>query len=169
MYDLVFFGALAGIVVLLAVAALSNRITKGKFRLEIGGDYDERQQAARGVAYRNAFWAVVGYLALFQLLDIWNPPLYVLSFVGLFLALAVFLVSCIVLDAYIGLNDDPKKWVISSAVLLVINLAAIAAYAPTFEELPPANVFTAALLAVVLVTFVVRTLLRRGQTEDGEE
>ncbi|MCD8188616.1 MAG: hypothetical protein LUD78_00065 [Clostridiales bacterium] len=167
MYNLAFFGALAGIVVLLAVAALSNRITKGKFRLEVGGDYDERQQAARGVAYRNAFWAVVGYLALLQLLDIWNPPLYVLSFVGLFLALAVFLVSCIVLDAYIGLNDDPKKWVISSAVLLVIQLVGIAAYAPDFDE-AAANVFTAALLAVVLVAFGVRTLLHRGQTEDEE-
>ncbi|MCD7838264.1 MAG: hypothetical protein LUG65_05055 [Clostridiales bacterium] len=67
MYNLVFFGALVGIVVLLAAAALSNRVTKGKFRLEVGGDYDERQQAARGVAYRNAFWTVVAYLALFQL------------------------------------------------------------------------------------------------------
>ena len=55
-------GFAAGIIVTLLVFLLIRRIWLGKWRVR--SEYDERQKAAQGVAYRNAFWTMVGYMML---------------------------------------------------------------------------------------------------------
>ncbi|MCD7843945.1 MAG: hypothetical protein LUG17_04905, partial [Clostridiales bacterium] len=60
-------GFAAGIIVTLLLVLLVRCLWLGKLRVR--SEYDERQKAAQGVAYRNAFWTVVGYMLLGWLLN----------------------------------------------------------------------------------------------------
>ncbi|MCD7838265.1 MAG: hypothetical protein LUG65_05060 [Clostridiales bacterium] len=159
-------GFAAGVGVTLLLFLLLRRLWLGKWRVR--SEYDERQKAAQGVAYRNAFWTVMGYLLLGWVLNLFDvelsaSPLFL--FAGVLLGVLVYAVSCILLDAYMGLNDNPRRWVVVTAVIAAVNLVC-ALFNTHNASVWTANLLCALLLVAVLITFGVRTLLRRGREED---
>lgn len=116
-------GVAVGVVVGLIICVFLFRILRGRWG--IASKYDERQQAARGKAYRNAFWTLIGYISLWYVLDVCDvvlPRMEYLLLGGILLGLMVQIISSVMMDAYYGLNDDPKKFMTTLAVLDVFNL-----------------------------------------------
>lgn len=118
-------GVLAGLltvalvyVVFLLLAKRHGRCGKAQF--------DERQVAARGKAYRFAFFTVLFYLlawGLFELsteIRLWDT--YTGCFLGVFLSVMVFAVVAIWNDAYFALNERPKFYIGLCALVTVLNL-----------------------------------------------
>ncbi|MCC8076635.1 MAG: hypothetical protein LIO95_12000 [Clostridiales bacterium] len=161
-------GFAAGIAVTLLVFLLFRRLWLGKWRVR--SEYDERQKAAQGVAYRNAFWTVVGYMLLGWLLNLFGVELSAspsFLFAGVVLGILVYAVSCILLDAYMGLNDNPRRWVAVTAVIAAVNLVC-ALFNTHNASAWTANLLCGLLLVAVLIAFGVRALLRPNREEDEE-
>lgn len=138
-------------------------------------EYDERQMAARGVAYRWAFLTLMLSLAVNTGVEaIWGPWAKpgVSAWMLIFLSVGVFVVVCVRRDAYFAVAQDPKAslWLFGAVVVLQIPNIIITLRSGGFVEdglltwdaLSPAS---GALFLVLTVCAIVR--LRR-QREDDE-
>lgn len=138
-------------------------------------EYDERQMAARGVAYRWAFLTLMLSLAVNTGVEaIWGPWAKpgVSAWMMIFLSVGVFVVVCVRRDAYFAVAQDPKAslWLFGAVVVLQIPNIIITLRSGGFVEdglltwdaLSPAS---GALFLVLTVCAIVR--LRR-QREDDE-
>lgn len=87
--------------------------------------YDERQELARGKAFKAAFFILLYYLTVTGILDlVWGIRFgdsFTSSFLGICLAAAVFACSCIRHDAYFSVNDKPRSMVTLFIILTVVN------------------------------------------------
>lgn len=86
---------------LLAVYALKRSVTGGGRR---AATYDERQQAEQGKAYRAALYALLGYLALWWLLEVAELRWWDMATgigLGICLSMGVYALSCVFRDAYL--------------------------------------------------------------------
>ena len=166
-------GVLVGIgsaaVVIAVMAAVRKK--QGQPRAE----YDERQLAARGIAYRWAFLTLMLSLAVNTGVEaIWGPWAKpgVSAWMLIFLSIGVFIVACVRKDAYFAGAQDPKAslWLFGAVVVLQIPNIIITLRSGGFVEdglltwdaLSPAS---GALFLVLTVCAIVR--LRR-QREDDE-
>lgn len=166
-------GVLVGIgsaAVVIAVMAAARK-KQGRPKPE----YDERQMAARGVAYRWAFLTLMLSLAVNTGVEaIWGPWAKpgVSAWMLIFLSVGVFVVVCVRRDAYFAVAQDPKAslWLFGAVVVLQIPNIIITLRSGGFVEdglltwdaLSPAS---GALFLVLTVCAIVR--LRR-QREDDE-
>lgn len=163
-------GMVVGIAFVLLLGLLFSRYFRGRWGL--CSQYDERQKAAQGKCYRDAFWAVMIYLLLWYLLvcitELPLPSTHYLLLGGIFFGILVYAISCIFRDAYMGLQDRPKAWCIATAVILVINLAcSFINYREGTDFY--LNLLCAVMLAIVLGAFGLHALLRsRGEGADEE-
>lgn len=166
-------GVLVGIgsaaVVIAVMAAVRKKQGQPK------AEYDERQMAARGVAYRWAFLTLMLSLAVNTGVEaIWGPWAKpgVSAWMLIFLSIGVFIVACVRRDAYFSVAQDPKAslWLFGAVVVLQIPNIIITLRSGGFVEdglltwdaLSPAS---GALFLVLTVCAIVR--LRR-QREDDE-
>lgn len=166
-------GVLVGIGSAAVVIAVMAAVRKKQGRPK--PEYDERQMAARGVAYRWAFLTLMLSLAVNTGVEaIWGPwakpgvSAWMLSF----LSVGVFVVVCVRKDAYFAVAQDPKAslWLFGAVVVLQIPNIIITLRSGGFVEdglltwdaLSPAS---GALFLVLTVCAIVR--LRR-QREDDE-
>lgn len=74
-------------------------------------DFDERQKLARGKAYRNALFTLVGYLLITAIFDSmtgvqWSDYFTEVS-IGMCLSVDVFTIQCIFSDACVSLKEKP--------------------------------------------------------------
>ena len=113
-------GVLAGALVGVGIIALL-------FKLKVMDlTFDERQERARGQAYKYGFWTLVICLLLYGFSDMalgrWCDVItgVMLCLAG---ALVVFASVCIVKDAYLSLKEKPRKIMTLLAVVSVLNLA----------------------------------------------
>lgn len=163
-------GGIFGILLGLAVAALLLRALRGKWQLK--SKYDERQKAAQGISYRNAFWTVMICLAVWYFLDICDfvlPDSSILLILIIFLGLLVHIVTCIMTDAYMGLNDNPKRFCISFAVLAVCNLALFAVGMDMNLSTTWMSLFASVAIIIVLAVYGIKQLMDRRKDGDEEE
>ena len=89
-------GFIAVVIVTLIIANIKKK--KNSYT-----EYDERQILARGMAYKSAFFVLIGYIiacALVNVLEINWAELSGQMFIGLFLSTAVFVGVSIFNDAY---------------------------------------------------------------------
>ena len=114
------FGLVVGVLVGVGIIALL-------FKLKVMDlTFDERQERARGQAYKYGFWTLLTCLLLYGFSDMvlgrWCD---VITGVMLCLsgALVVFASVCIVKDAYLSLKEKPRKIMTLLAVVSVLNLA----------------------------------------------
>lgn len=166
-------GVLVGIGSAAVVIAVMAAVRKKQGRPK--PEYDERQMAARGVAYRWAFLTLMLSLAVNTGVEaIWGPWAKpgVSAWMLIFLSVGVFVVVCVRRDAYFAVAQDPKAslWLFGAVVVLQIPNNIITLRSGGFVEdglltwdaLSPAS---GALFLVLTVCAIVR--LRR-QREDDE-
>lgn len=117
------FGMLAGVLV---GALVGIGIVVLLFKLKVMDlTFDERQQLARGQAYKYGFWTLQGCLLLYGFSDAalgrWCDVL-----TGVMLCVAVALVVfasiCIVKDAYLSLKEKPRTIMTLLTVVAALNL-----------------------------------------------
>lgn len=166
-------GVLVGIGSAAVVIAVMAAVRKKQGRPK--PEYDERQMAARGMAYRWAFLTLMLSLAVNTGVEaIWGPWAKpgVSAWMLIFLSIGVFIVACVRKDAYFAVAQDPKAslWLFGAVVVLQIPNIIITLRSGGFVEdglltwdaLSPAS---GALFLVLTVCAIVR--LRR-QREDDE-
>lgn len=117
-------GVVVGSLCALVVAVLLLRMLKKKYRVDVR-EYDERQNLARGRAYKYGFITMLVLVVLerlaheagFVLLDSMQGTA-LLCLIGLF----VFVVSCIWQEAYLTLHETPKMTYVLLAIGGGLNL-----------------------------------------------
>ncbi|MCR4716720.1 MAG: hypothetical protein K5656_06030 [Lachnospiraceae bacterium] len=118
-----YLGLFAGILFALVFTILAVYLFKKNNK---NGGYDERQAIARGKAYSAGFYTMLIELFFAAFLsdigvELFSSAdaLFLLAVIGLL----VFVVICIINDAYARLNENPKKVIILLASLGLLNLA----------------------------------------------
>lgn len=160
-------------VAIAAIFALAARRSKKNDK-----QFDERQQLARGSAFRLAFKALVIYLAGYSILcaiferGLMEPG--VEGMFGVFLSLTFFAVDCILHDAFFQIGQNGRSYLILCAVIVLVSglnaarhLRAgdlIANGMLTFEALLP---FEALCFLAIGAAVIVK--LRREKREAGDE
>ena len=168
-------GLVVGILaVLVVVAFLKRRAFKCG---ETWGEYDERQMVQRGIAFQRAYITLLLTLLCNALITgiagvQWGQP-GVEAFVCIMVSLAVFVVNCILRDAYFTVNQTPKRylWIVGVVVACQIPSTVLHAVEGTFVEDGLLTIDIVAPCVLVLFTVVLVTLLvklQRDQQEDAE-
>ena len=168
------FGILAAVLV---GALVGLGIIALLFRLKIMDlTFDERQERARGQAYKYGFWTLMTCLLLYGFSDMvlgrWCDVIAgVMMCAGV--ALVVFGSVCIVKDAYLSLKEKPRTIMILLTVVGSLNLAigimnwkngrVVRDGILTFGA---ANGICGLMVLVILVVYVVNHLL--AKREDAE-
>lgn len=116
-------GFVCGLIAVIAVFRLLAR------KLQADGaektKYDERQLIERGKGYRIAFFSYVIFNIIFFVLDMAlevQIPVGFLLICGILVASAVHVVYCLFHEAYWGLNNNVKSYIIILIVAGVLNL-----------------------------------------------
>ena len=114
--DLVFLGLMAVMVIIgLVVGKLAGE-KLGK------AEFDERQQLARGKAYKAGFYTLLAGLLAVYLLPIfteWQPKdTALLPFMAICVGVTVFACVAVANDAYLGIRQNPR------VMLLVLGIVA---------------------------------------------
>ncbi len=165
-------GALCG-VTLVVIVYLIKRLTSGK-----QADFDERQTAARGEAFKYAFFTTSFFELLYVCLEaggISFADQTVGPLLPVLLGVAIFAITAIAKDAYLSLRENPKTTLVFLLLMIASNLLigipkfldgkAFSDGRLTFDgvQLP-----VAALFLVVLAAFVIHWFRGRRSAEDGE-
>jgi len=144
---------------------------------KIAGEYDERQMAARGKAFRLGFWTAIVYFAVVALLHAMGIQLpmqeCVVDIIGVLVAICVNLTICIWKDAYFALNENRGKLMVVFAIVTVMNLLAIIinfSLGTVVEDgklgLGSLNIFCSAMIVYVLANLWAKEAKEKG--EDAE-
>ena len=162
-----------GILIVIIVVALIKGLARR--RGETPGEYDERQQANRGVAHQRAYMTLLFALLVNAVVcgvleRQWAKP-GVDAFVCIFISIGVFIVNCILRDAYFTVNQTPRRylWIIGAVIACQIPTTVMNAVEGNFVEdglltvsiLPPATLI---LFGIVLITLLIK--LRRDKAEE---
>lgn len=162
-------GIAVGILLIAILSLLIRRYTYGKWMER--SKYDERQKVAQGLAHRAGFWTlIIGLLVLWTLncFEVELPFNQNYLLLGLMcLGMMVYAIECIFRDAYMGLNDNPRRWILVDGAIVLVNL--IIAFSEFSSGLNGwINLMAAAMLGTVMVAFILKQLLNR-RAEDGED
>lgn len=112
-----YIGLIVGILIVAIVSLIS---IKRKCR----GQYDERQKAIQGVAYKFGFFAMFAYFILngFICMEIGEwLPIIDMNFIGLCFGIVCFAGYAIFNDAYLSLNSKPFKFSLFISFVAIIN------------------------------------------------
>lgn len=112
-----YIGLIVGILIVAIVSLIS---IKRKCR----GQYDERQKAIQGVAYKFGFFAMFAYFIIngFICMEIGEwLPIIDMNFIGLCFGIVCFAGYAIFNDAYLSLNSKPFKFSLFISFVAIIN------------------------------------------------
>lgn len=138
--------------------------------------FDERQERARGQAYKYGFFTLLGCLVLYGLSDAafgrWCEVLTGVMLCGA-VAITVFAAVCITKDAYLSLKEKPRTVMTLFAVITLLNLG-VGIPRMLDGSMVEGGVLTSGavnficgvMVLVILAIYMVNYLLARG--EDGE-
>lgn len=113
------FGVFLGLIIVCLLFKFANK--DGKIKTE----YDERQEAVRGIGYKYAFWTYTTLMGIFTVYDMAfgsKIPLFALAFSAIVIAGIVLSLYCIIKGAYWGQNNNKKIYIIIFIVAGVINI-----------------------------------------------
>ena len=163
-------GLLVGVLVGVGIIALL-------FKLKVMDlTFDERQERARGQAYKYGFWTLLSCLLLYgfsnMILGRWCDVITG-AMLCVAAALLVFASVCIVKDAYLSLKEKPRAVMTLLTVVSILNLGigimnwkngrVVENGILTFAAV---NGICGLMTLVILVVYVVNYLL--AKREDGE-
>lgn len=174
--DTLSIAMLAGILVGIAVAIAIIAILLKKRVLNL--PFDERQERARGVAFKHGFFTLMICVAAYGMLDMTIGP-WCDTITGcslcICIALTVFAVTCIRRDAYLSLNENPKQIITLFTFLAAFNLGFGVMYIIHGELLEDGvltfrvcNLLAGVMLLVILAVYLAKYLSDRGSEEGAE-
>ena len=165
-------GFVVGILIVAVVCAVVARMARRK---GVGkGEYDERQQIARGRAFTWAYATLLVYLALWMILRSLEVPFFMESLsvaIGALISIAVCVGYSVFHDAYFKASESPRSWIviICAAGLLNMGLGLRHLLAGTtlrerlYENM---NLFVGLLLVATLAFIVIKRAMDRRGVED---
>lgn len=116
--DLVFLGLMALLVIIGLVAGKLAGKKLGK------AEFDERQQLARGKAYKSGFYTLLAVYLLPNLTE-WQPKdPALLPFAVICIGVTVFACVAVANDAYLGIRQNPRTMLLVMGIVVVCNLLA---------------------------------------------
>jgi hypothetical protein len=167
-------GMVTGIVVALVIAWVGLRFTKKDKKEKF--TYDERQKAARGEAYKYAFFTMIIYNAAYGLLDlagiIWAETMTGLM-IGVCIAILVHVSYSIWNECYFSMNEEPKRVLVFFGVISVINTV-IAVMQGLDGELIEngmltnncANLVVAVMFGVIMIVLAAKWMTKNNELEE---
>ena len=118
------WGVAVGLVVTLVIAALVALIFRKSGAM--CHDYDERQQAARGRAFRTAYFTLAVLIIANGLYVLATDRPWCDGFTAAFIPLcasaAVFAIQCIMRDAYLSVSSRPKSTLVLFSLVGALNI-----------------------------------------------
>ncbi len=161
-------GLLFGLVFGLILAALAARFCRGRGNWR--SKYDERQKIAIGKAYRDGFWSMLAAGAVaFTLyeLGVFETHTDVMMVITGAIGLEVYIVGCIMRDAYIGLNDNAKRWTIVLAAAAVLNGLVVAVNIVNHTgETVWINLVAGIFVMIALAAYFIRILMVKKEENE---
>ncbi|WP_051545606.1 hypothetical protein [Butyrivibrio sp. MC2021] len=164
-------GLLVGLLVAMIIIKFANKDKKIKTQ------YDERQQNILNKGYKYGFYTMITCEAILICLGIGQVSLpfadYLLHFIAILAGCLVLCVYSIWNDAYWGMNNNKKSYLIIFAVLFVINLIPIVAgflngsiKAEGVGSLPITNIIVVIWMALIGCTLLVKKIADSREEED---
>lgn len=150
------------------------------------GHFDERQEIARGKAYKYGFTVMMTFLIVYFLYDVTLPNSWirldteVLGFGAIILGLSVFVATAVWNEAYTYVEQTPHNlgWGISYIVLAVIAILAVLSEVPwncnyiENGKVVYQNFYTQLGMFIVWCviggTYMARTIVNRAEGEEEE-
>lgn len=116
--------AFIGIAVIVFILALiAKKVADGELS---NCQYDERQEIERGKGFKAGFFTMIIYFLLYGALESMTGIVWCETLVGMLLGIClgifVFAAYCIMKDAYMSMNDHPKKFYISFGAVGLMNM-----------------------------------------------
>lgn len=135
--------------------------------------FDERQERARGVAFKYGFFTLMFAIILYGVLDMalgrWCDAMAGAS-LCLCAGILVFAVTCIVKDAYLSLKEKPRHIMTLFAIISIVNIVLGAVHLCDGDLVVNGiltfrctNLVVGVMTTVVLVVYIVNALLRRQE------
>ena len=136
--------------------------------------FDERQELARGKAYKYGFQAMGVSVILYGILDVtvgeWCDTLTG-NLICFCIGLTVFAVTCILNDAYLSLKEQPRKVMTLCFLVALLNLAigwANAAHGTVVDgklSTGAVNLIVGGMSLLLLAVYIINYALRERETE----
>ena len=165
-------GFVVGILIVAVVGVVVARLARKK---GVGkGEYDERQQIARGRAFTWAYATLLVYLALWMVLRSLEVPFFMESLsvaIGALISIAVFVGYSIFHDAYFKASESPRFWIVIICLVGLLNtglgLRRLLTGATLRERLyDNMNLFVGLLLVATLAFIVIKRAMDRRCAEE---
>lgn len=161
-------GFVTGILLVAIVCTVIAKMAKKKGSLG-KGEYDERQQIARGKAFTWAYATLLVYLAVWMVFRSMEIPFFmegISVMIGVLLSIAVFVAGAIFQDAYFKASESPRTWLIIITAVSLLNLGIGIGRLFRGETIADRlynnmNLFVGALFVVVLICVVIKRAIDR--------
>jgi len=114
-------GLACGVFVAVLALAFARRRIYGKAFGSSNRVYDERQQLARGEAYKAAFFTAMLWMAVSAPIRDWMDTSVQMT-MGICLSVCVFALICIKKDAYLSLRERPARCIRWFLLIAAVNL-----------------------------------------------
>lgn len=165
----VFCGIFFGVVIIGIITRLCRKDKK------LWSVYDERQQIARGKAYKYGFFTFLFELVYLMVIA---PTLtaYISMNIQCFLALVigvlVYAIYCILNEAYFGVNDTMTKWSLMFGLIgafnLIIGFIAFFEHEPNLAEDYPnglTNIICGFMMVICFATVMIKAQLNKREED----
>lgn len=167
-------GMLVGVLFVVLFCLFTRKTNKDRLK------YDERQERARGIAFKYGFFSfflISTVLTILAASQIALPISYaLLQFMGIIISVAVFATISIVNDAYFSMNEDKKRVNIGFAVIAIVNgVVAICNLSKTeksdIDSLASGlmNLLCTILFAYLFIVMLVHQLLHEKEDEEADD
>lgn len=121
MFSLLWYAGMVLVGILISIILISRNNSNKKFKSE----YDERQEVVRGRSYKWGYYTAIVLFAVFTLLDlggiVFPVEQSVLFFGALAVSASVQVAYSLWNDAYWGINNKLRNYVVMFIVLGIIN------------------------------------------------
>lgn len=168
-------GTVTGLVLGLILFVIILKVTKkdGKIKCQ----YDERQELARGKGFKYGFFTIVicntcmGFYSTSVEQSIFHP--FISYIISIFVGVTVFVVYCIWKDAYISLNENRQKVLISFGLIAVANFVIWISNGEGIDSfftkegiwfsLSSTNLFCAIIFVIIFITVLLKDILDKRE------
>lgn len=162
-------GMVAGIAMVAVVGIISKVVFKKSL---FNCNFDERQELIRGRAFRYGFFVMVFYFFIFGMIaDAMGQniiPQEIVCVLGVSAGIVVFAVYAIWHDAYYALKENPTRFSLLFAALMVLNLiGGIRRFTDhkMDETAVSVNLIFAALFFIILAAQLVKMFVNKKDEE----